>query len=311
MKKNVLFALISACVLGFAFSSCSSDDTGGVDPHQQSIFGEQTEQTDKQDGQEALVDTLARQEPLYKSSDYIHSFDIDSVMIGDWQAIKIHDCDQNAIMNIMPFDVYKDPVEKLYDAPSTVEEILGKAYKFNSDIEIRLEATEENGPFEDIEDLKDFAHSSVYCKEYYKGVGIKGGGMWFYSLKTPQGPKIYLASGSLFEINNLNVNPQITGATAKNIFARNLEMPVNADWKAELCINPFMLKKNGKFYFDLKLAFYVGANAVYYDNGNVAYMDEAYVDAHTGQLLTVHRWINEDGYFASDPTKKVPDDYYN
>ena len=26
MKKNVLFALISACVLGFAFTSCSSDD---------------------------------------------------------------------------------------------------------------------------------------------------------------------------------------------------------------------------------------------------------------------------------------------
>lgn len=30
MKKNVLFALISACVLGFAFSSCSSDEDKGV-----------------------------------------------------------------------------------------------------------------------------------------------------------------------------------------------------------------------------------------------------------------------------------------
>ena len=88
-------------------------------------------------------------------------------------------------------------------------------------------------------------------------------------------------------------------------------MSVAADWKAELCINPFMLKKDGKFYFDLRLVYYVGANAVYYENGNVAYMDEAYIDAHTGRLLTVHRWINEEGYFASDPSKKVPDDYYD
>ena len=29
MKKKVLFALICACVLGFAFSSCSSDDAEG------------------------------------------------------------------------------------------------------------------------------------------------------------------------------------------------------------------------------------------------------------------------------------------
>lgn len=310
MKKNLLFALICASVMGFALSSCSSDDMGGVDP-QLSDFGEKTEQADEQDGQEALVDTLARQEPLYKFSDYNHSFDIDSVMIGDWQAIRIQNCSQNAIMNISTFDVYKDPVEKLYDAPSTVEEILKKAYYFNNDIEIRLEATEENHSFDEIEDLKDFAHSSVYCKEYYKGVGIQGGGMWFYSLQTSNGPKIYLASGSLFEINNLDVNPRIIAETAKNIFARNLEMPVAADWKAELCINPFMLKKDGKFYFDLRLVYYVGANAVYYENGNVAYMDEAYIDAHTGRLLTVHRWINEDGYFASDPSKKVPDDYYN
>ena len=131
MKKNLLFALICAGVMGFAVSSCSSDDMGGVNP-QRSDFGERTEQADEQDGQEALVDTLARQEPLYKSSDYNHSFDIDSVMIGDWQAIKIHNCSQNAIMDIYTFDVYKDPVEKLYDAPSTVEEILKKAYYFNN-----------------------------------------------------------------------------------------------------------------------------------------------------------------------------------
>ena len=31
MKKNVLFALISACVLGFAFSSCSSDEEDNKD----------------------------------------------------------------------------------------------------------------------------------------------------------------------------------------------------------------------------------------------------------------------------------------
>ena len=31
MKKNVLFALISACVLGFAFSSCSSDEESNKD----------------------------------------------------------------------------------------------------------------------------------------------------------------------------------------------------------------------------------------------------------------------------------------
>jgi len=280
-------------------SACNSDGTENYTPNDpENLQGNSSDPN----SQVALVDTLSKQEPEYTNKDFKGSTDAVTETVNGWEVTRL--ADSQLIVDVTTFNPDKDPVEKLYAAPSSAFDLIQKLYTFNNGVEIRLESTEEYAPLQK-EGLSDFKQRSEYCAQYYYGVKVSGGGMYFYAMNTPEGWRVYRASGTLMDVKEMSVVPNISYTTAINIFARHLEMPAKEDWKTQLYINFFPLNKDGKLSYEQRFVYYVGANAVYYPNGNVAYMDEAYVDALTGSLIRVNRWVNEQGYYVSDPTKKA------
>lgn len=117
-------------------------------------------------------------------------------------------------------------------------------------------------------------NTEVY-DQYYKGVKVGGAG---FAIHYKNDERITLVTGSYLPVKDLDVNPAFSVTTARNIYARYLNVPVEYIGEANLVIGQYPLSQESD-QFAPRLTYYL----VYINGANA----EGYcsLDAKTGRIL--------------------------
>lgn len=193
------------------------------------------------------------------------------------------------VTGIIAFTPTSDGIEKLMDAPTSLEDI-SYLFQLSEGYEVRLEHTWENHAWEE---LPDFPHYGEVYRQYYKGVQISSGVCELTYFVTPQGKRMRCAYFSpIIDVENLDVNPSITERRARQVLADYLDVEMDDSWGCQLLIREYASRKDdGKIQRDVRLAYsisgpYAPSNPNVWDCMVPRYYAE--VDAHSGELLSVN-----------------------
>jgi hypothetical protein len=193
------------------------------------------------------------------------------------------------------FDKPDEPLEELYAAPSSIEELNGFLYTLDDDYELRLDTIEVYNP-----DYYGFPRRGEFYHEYYKGVRVFGGGYSYHITETPQGERIYCATGQIITFEPLDVVPTLTAQQALETFSKYQKEPIDPSWVCQLLIREYNIKTEiDEVYAKLarrehRLVYIVvGPEYEYRDRDNMIRKARvrADIDAHTGQIIVVESGI--------------------
>ena len=180
-------------------------------------------------------------------------------------------------------DIY-DPIEKLYTAPHSIEELNGTFFDLGNDYEWRLDS------IRDIPEWKGFMRDLEYYSEYYKGVPVYRSRLECVFLSTSQGRWMANFTGAFITIHDLDVNPTLTPAQAMQIFSEYQQASVEPSWKCILYAREYLHKRgNENVGVEYRLIYKViGPPALHFMDWNLYDMSAHYIaeiDAHTGQIM--------------------------
>jgi hypothetical protein len=272
-KKSLLW--ISAFLLMLA--GCSSDD--------EIVNGVKVEYGSSDDdyrlpegiGQNNLI-------PLYSSNDLSHNRKTNVETLGNWNV-----CidDDGRYLWASLYDT-GDPIEKLYAAPSSYEELSGKLFNLDDDHSLKLDTVEY------YTDYEGYSRRADFYDEYYRGVPVLCGQYRFHFLYNPTEQHIHHCSGFFMSFDNLDVTPAITGDQAIQIFSTYLKKPSDSSWTATLYAREYHVRVEGEtFRREQRLVYYVTGPAakvkVYMGDwpNEIDTNKSAEIDAHTGQIIYV------------------------
>ncbi|MBN1822577.1 MAG: M4 family metallopeptidase [Prolixibacteraceae bacterium] len=151
---------------------------------------------------------------------------------------------------------------------------------------------------------KDFIHE--HYNQYYKGIKVDGAGYNFHFKKG----KLYLAHGNYIQIEELNIEAQLTSNEAKQYFTRFKGIPEKevSDFKTELIIKEI---SNSNYSRSVRLVYQVSITSGHFNNNEIGY-----IDAISGEILLTEP--NMTDYFATGTfetryygTKQARTQYYN
>ncbi len=180
-----------------------------------------------------------------------------------------------------------DPIEKLYRAPSSVEDLNGIFFVLDKDYELRLDSMVEIPAWEG---LPECSRRLDFYSEYYKGVPVYSGRYEFQFYGTTQGPRIINFTGWFYTFTNIDITPTISSNTAMKIFSKYQNATIDNTWKCKLYVREYNLQSKGKKVgVDQRLIYEViGPPAQHYMDFGVYDMSanfKAEIDAHTGQII--------------------------
>lgn len=181
----------------------------------------------------------------------------------------------------------QDPVEKLYNNPSSFDEIK-YLFPLSEGNEIRLESEGKLQPFEG---LPEFGQYYEQYSQYYKGIYVLNAGARFFYFTTPEGKRLSYGWAAPFnDIKDLDTTPLLSEQNARQVLADYLKVDRDDSWDCNLCIKEFSSRENGKIVRKQRLVYFVmgpyapGDPNVYYYR-TPQYM--ALIDAHTGELISM------------------------
>ena len=248
MRKDYLSVIGAALMLAIGISSCSSDDED--------------------------ISVIDTEEPPY-----IEHTDT----INGW-AITRDDLGRVTYLNFF-LPVY-DPVEKLYNSPSSFDEVK-HLFPLSEGNEIRLSGEGEDTPFEGLPEFKQYHEDYT---QYYKGVRVQSWTRFNYFI-TPEGKRMsYAFIGPFIDIKDLEATPHLSEQDARQVLADYLKVDRDDSWLCELFIREFSSKENGTIVRTPRLVYLVyGPYAP--GDPNIRYIRApqymALIDAHTGELISI------------------------
>ena len=259
--KKYLYILMSAMLMVMS-AGCSSDDDSGM----------------PEGGQENLI-------PLYSSNDLHYRYNTHVEALGNWNVCK----DDEGRFRWATLYETTDPIDQLYAAPSSYEELNGKLFNLDDDHSLKLDsvayypATNEG-----------YSRRVEIYHEYYRGVPVLCGQYRFHFLYNPTEQHIHHCSGFFMSFDNLDVTPAITGDQAIQIFSTYLKKPSDSSWPATLYAREYHVRVEGEpFRREQRLVYYVTGPAAKVKVYMGDWPDEidtnksAEIDAHTGQIIYV------------------------
>ena len=263
-KKSLLW--ISALLLMLAGCSSSDDDITDYGLH------------DEENGQNFLI-------PLYSSNDLSYNYKTHVETLDNWNVC----IDDEGRYRWATLYDKGDPIEKLYAAPSSYEELDGTLFNLDDDHSLKLDSVEH---YTDSEE--GYSHRQDFYHEYYRGIPVLGGQYSFLYFYNPQEQHIHHCSGYFISFDNLDVTPAITGNQAMKLFSAYLEKPIETSWTATLYAREYHVRVEGEtFRREQRLVYYVTGPAT----KTITYMgswpceidtnESAEIDAHTGQIIYV------------------------
>ena len=257
--KKYLYFLMSAMLVVLS-AGCSSDDDSGM----------------PEGGQENLI-------PLYSSNDLNYNYKTHVEVLGNWKVCKD---DEGRFRWATLYDT-GDPIEKLYVAPSSYEELDGKLFNLGDDHSLKLDTVEyytDSG--------EGYSHRQDFYDEYYRGVPVLCGQYSFLFFFNSQEQHIHHCSGYFISFDNLDVTPAITGNQAMQIFSAYLKKPTESSWTATLYAREYHVRVEGEtFRREQRLVYYVTGPAAKVmmtsmcDMYEIDSNESAEIDAHTGQII--------------------------
>jgi hypothetical protein len=220
--------------------------------------------------------------PLYSSNDLSYNRKTHVESLGNWNVCKD---DDGRYLWATLYDK-GDPVEKLYAAPSSYEELDGKLFNLDDDHSLKLDTVEYYTDYEGYSRRQDFYN------EYYRGIPVLGGQYSFLYFYNPQEQHIHHCSGYFISFDNLDVTPAITGNQAIQIFSAYLKKTIETSWTATLYAREYHVRVEGEtFRREQRLVYYITGPAI----KATTYMgswpceidtnESAEIDAHTGQII--------------------------
>ena len=243
MKKNILLWMGAVMLtLSSCSRSSSSDD--------EITFSDDDYDLPEGIGQNNLI-------PLYSSNDLSHNRKTQVETLGNWNV-----CidDDGRYLWASLYDT-GDPIEKLYAAPSSYEELDGTLFNLDDDHSLKLDSVEHY-----TESEEGYSHRQDFYHEYYRGIPVLGGQYSFLYFYNPQEQHIHHCSGYFISFDNLDVTPAITGNQAMKLFSAYLEKPIETSWTATLYAREY----------------HVRVWPCEIDTN-----ESAEIDAHTGQIIYV------------------------
>ena len=282
MKKSSILWTFIMLMLVVGMSSCSSDDDSNLD-----------EIIEKGKIGELLT-------PLY-SSDIVNWYDRnmywETVGKWNWQVLvdcegRFHGCTFWDTPNGIP-----ESLEKLYAAPSSIDELNGLLYTIDDNYELRLDTVEHYTP----DAAGNPTRGELYL-EYYKGVRVFDGQYFCLFSTSPKGDRIAHCSGQIITFDPLDVVPTLTPQQALKIFSAYQKEPIDPSWECHLHVREYNIKtEKDDSYAKLlrrehRLVYIVLGPYYQYrhwDFGMVTTRIRADIDAHTGQIIV----IGNEGYY--------------
>ena len=255
--KKYLYILISVMLMAMSVG-CSSDDNSGMPE------GEQ----------ENLI-------PLYSSNDLHYNYKTHVEVLDNWNVC----IDDEGRYWWATFYDTGYPIEKLYNAASSFEELNGKLFNLDDDHSLKLDSVAYYTVTKE-----GYSHRQEFYHEYYRGVPVLGGQYSFLIFFNPTEQHIHHCSGFFISFDNLDVTPAITGNQAMKIFSAYLKKPIETSWTATLYAREYHVRVEGEtFRREQRLVYYVTGPATKVHMANwpneIDTNISAEIDAHTGQII--------------------------
>ena len=180
-----------------------------------------------------------------------------------------------------------DPVEKLYAAPSSYEDLDGKLFNLGDGHSLKLDSVAHY-----TDSKEGYSRRQDFYHECYRGIPVLGGQYSFHFFFTPKEQHIHHCSGFFISFDNLDVTAAITGNQAIQIFSAYLKKPIERSWTATLYAREYHVRVEGEtFRREQRLVYYITGPAI----KATTYMgswpceidsnESAEIDAHTGQII--------------------------
>ena len=275
MKKSCILWMFAMLMLAVGMSSCSSDD----EPDPMKML------------EEEYGNLLV---PLYSPNDinwYDRNRHWETVGKWDWQVLvdgtgRYYGCSFWDTPNGVP-----ESLEKLYAAPSSIDELNGFLYTIDDTYELRLDTVEHYTP-----DAAGNPRRGELYIEYYKGVPVFNGQFFCQFSTSPKGDRITHCSGQVITFAPLDVVPTLTPQQALKIFSVYQKEPVDPSWECHLRVREYNIKtERDDAYAKLlrqehRLVYFVLGPYYQYKDWDFGYITthiRAEIDAHTGQILVI------------------------
>lgn len=255
MNKKSIFGLCAMMML--ALAACSRDDE---------------------------VAQNSQQTPLYSEEDLTWSGEPHYTQIGEWN---VSYDEMGRCIGASFYGTY-DPLEKLYAAPSSVDELNGVLFDFDNDYEWKLDSIRDIPIWEG---MPSFTRFIEYYSEYYKGVAVYSSYMENSYYRTDKGPRMTNSSMHYMTFDDLDVTPTISVREALQIFSAYQQAPIDDSWTCKLYAREYKHRpETGKTgVVEHRLVYEVlGPPAPHFMDWDLYDMSAHYkaeIDAHTGQII--------------------------
>ena len=258
--KKYLYILMSAMLMVISVGCSSDDDSGMTEGEQGNLI------------------------PLYSSNELSHNRKTHVETLGNWNVC----IDDEGRYWWATFYDTGYPIEQLYAAASSYEELNGKIFNLDDDHSLKLDSVAYYAVTKE-----GYSHKQEFYHEYYRGVPVLGGQYSFLIFFNPTEQHIHHCSGYFIPFDNLDVTPDITGNQAIQIFSAYLKKPSESSWTATLYAREYHVRVEGEtFRREQRLIYYVTgpATKVHIMGSWPPEIDtnlSAEIDAHTGQIIYV------------------------
>ena len=277
MKKNGILWMFTMLMLAVGMGSCSSSDDES----------DLMKMLEKGEYGDLLI-------PLYSPNDinwYDRNRQWETIGKWDWQVLidetgRYYGCFFWDAPNGVP-----ESLEKLYAAPSSIDELNGLLYTIDDNYELRLDTVEHYTP-----DAAGNPRRGECYLEYYKGVPVFEGQYFCQFSTSPKGDRITHCSGQVITFDPLDVVPTLTPQQALKIFSAYQKEPVDPSWECYLGVREYNIKtERDDTYAKLlrrehRLVYFVHGPYYRYKDWDLGYKTiriRAEIDAHTGQILVI------------------------
>ncbi|MBO7129254.1 MAG: hypothetical protein J6W05_05730 [Prevotella sp.] len=187
-------------------------------------------------------------------------------------------------------DGIPEPLEKLYAAPSSIDDLNGLLYTIDDNYELRLYKTESYTP-----DAAGFPRRGEAYLEYYKGVRVYEGRYYYQFSTSPKGDRITNCSGTIITFDSLDVVPTLTPQQALDIFSAYQKEPVDPSWECLLHVREYnignyddgLIRREHRLVYIVLGPEYEYRNWDNWDNMPHKTRIRAEIDAKTGQIILI------------------------